>query len=168
MLSDIHRPKTKLLATARARPLGESGHRALPALGVLGVLFRDLPSHLHRRQFRWQSVIAGQWRGWPLWQMGRPNAPRPPLVQFELTPTEFARHHGYSDRAGRGYYSGCDRGVFAFKPSNGLLRGPSEHWRRPSLLPGYWWRIGRRVGIGALEPPAIRTKFMSEIMSALD
>ncbi|NBD30404.1 MAG: hypothetical protein GVY31_10265 [Alphaproteobacteria bacterium] len=40
-----------------------------------------------------------------------------------------------------------ERGVFAFKPSNGFLlhlNAPSDRaWR-----PGLWWRMGRRVGVG--------------------
>lgn len=42
-----------------------------------------------------------------------------------------------------------DRGVFAFKPSNGFTvklshKGPFA-WE-----PGLWWRIGRRVGVGGV------------------
>lgn len=40
-----------------------------------------------------------------------------------------------------------ERGVFAFKPSNGFvlrLKSPmARAWE-----PGLWWRIGRRVGVG--------------------
>ena len=42
-----------------------------------------------------------------------------------------------------------DRGVFAFKPSNGFVL----HLRRPMELawsPGMWWRLGRRVGVGGV------------------
>lgn len=40
-----------------------------------------------------------------------------------------------------------DSGFFAFKPSNGfLLRLSSKHSRR--WVPGLWWRMGTRVGIG--------------------
>lgn len=58
-----------------------------------------------------------------------------------------------------------DRGLFAFKPSNGFLlklRDPSPGvWR-----PGLWWRTGRRVGIGGVTP-ASQTKVMSEMLSAM-
>lgn len=44
-----------------------------------------------------------------------------------------------------------DRGMFAFKPSNGFLlklsAPASRAWR-----PGLWWRTGRRVGVGGLTP----------------
>ncbi len=40
-----------------------------------------------------------------------------------------------------------DRGLFAFKPSNGfLLRRKTPGSRR--WLPGLWWRVGTRVGVG--------------------
>jgi len=40
-----------------------------------------------------------------------------------------------------------DRGFFAFKPSNGfLLRRKTPGPRR--WLPGLWWRMGTRVGVG--------------------
>ena len=46
-----------------------------------------------------------------------------------------------------------ERGLFAFKPSNGfliLLNNPmSRAWH-----PGLWWRFGRRIGIGGVTPQA--------------
>jgi hypothetical protein len=58
-----------------------------------------------------------------------------------------------------------DRGVFAFKPSNGFLvrtltPGPRA-WR-----PGLWWRMGRRIGVGGVTA-AGQTKGMSEILAAM-
>lgn len=58
-----------------------------------------------------------------------------------------------------------DRGVFAFKPSNGfLLRTQSKESN--AWEPGLWWRLGRRVGVGGMTAAA-ETKFMSEMISAL-
>jgi hypothetical protein len=58
-----------------------------------------------------------------------------------------------------------DRGVFAFKPSNGFMvrtaLPQSRAWR-----PGLWWRMGRRIGVGGVTS-AGQTKAMSEILSAL-
>jgi hypothetical protein len=55
-----------------------------------------------------------------------------------------------------------DRGVFAFKPSNGFMvrlsrKGPFA-WE-----PGLWWRVGRRVGVGGVthRTPA---KIMAEML----
>ncbi|MEM6480795.1 MAG: hypothetical protein AAF681_03040, partial [Pseudomonadota bacterium] len=58
-----------------------------------------------------------------------------------------------------------DRGIFAFKPSNGFLmklrtKGPSR-WQ-----PGLWWRVGARVGIGGVTA-ASQAKAMAEIIVAL-
>lgn len=42
-----------------------------------------------------------------------------------------------------------ERGAFAFKPSNGFLVNLKVPARR-AWVPGLWWRIGRRVGIGGV------------------
>ena len=58
-----------------------------------------------------------------------------------------------------------ERGMFAFKPSNGfliLLKQPmSGSWN-----PGLWWRFGRRVGVGGVTPRA-EGKAMAEAMALL-
>ena len=58
---------------------------------------------------------------------------------------------------------GLDRGLFAFKPSNGFVvlvaePGPAA-W-----APGLWWRIGRRIGIGGVTPSA-EGKFAAELIA---
>ena len=40
-----------------------------------------------------------------------------------------------------------ERGLFAFKPSNGFLLVLNERAKRESV-PGLWWRLGRRLGVG--------------------
>lgn len=58
-----------------------------------------------------------------------------------------------------------DRGVFAFKPSNGfLIRTAGRSTNK--WAPGLWWRVGHRVGVGGMTAAA-ETKFMSEMLSAL-
>lgn len=58
-----------------------------------------------------------------------------------------------------------DRGMFAFKPSNGFLlklKAPGPRaWR-----PGLWWRIGRRIGVGGMTS-APQTKIMADILAAM-
>ncbi len=52
-----------------------------------------------------------------------------------------------------------ESGMAAFRPSNGFV----VHTARPlarAWMPGLWWRVGRRVGIGGVTPGA-QTKFMS-------
>lgn len=59
-----------------------------------------------------------------------------------------------------------DRGVFAFKPSNGFLLKTKPGTTGRQWRPGLWWQMGRRVGIGGMTP-GHQTKFMSELLSAL-
>ena len=55
---------------------------------------------------------------------------------------------------------GVDRGVFAFKPSNGFTLVMNT--KRPrGWAPGLWWRLGRRVGVGGVTS-AGQSKFMAE------
>lgn len=58
-----------------------------------------------------------------------------------------------------------ERGMFAFKPSNGFLVHGTEPLGR-AWEPGLWWRLGRRVAIGGVTA-ASETKAMAEILSAL-
>lgn len=56
-----------------------------------------------------------------------------------------------------------ERGVFAFKPSNGfLLRMTEKQPRR--WAPGLWWRFGRGIGIGGVTS-AGPAKFMAETIA---
>ena len=58
-----------------------------------------------------------------------------------------------------------DRGTFAIKPSNGfLVRLKTPRARR--WLPGLWWAMGRRVGIGGVTPGS-QTKFMAQMIEAM-
>lgn len=58
-----------------------------------------------------------------------------------------------------------DRGLFAFKPSNGFTLKLSA--KAPAAWqPGLWWRWGRRVGVGGVTP-APQTKAMAEVIAAL-
>jgi hypothetical protein len=42
-----------------------------------------------------------------------------------------------------------ERGVFAFKPSNGFVLRLKTPMAR-AWEPGLWWRVGRRVGVGGV------------------
>ncbi len=112
-------------------------------------------------QFGWQVFLlvigaAAFWLAHRMWYATRDR--------IELTPSQL--------RTGSGQVicnvedvEAVDRGVFAFKPSNGFLlktQAPSSNrW-----APGLWWRVGRRVGIGGMTAAA-ETKFMSEMLSAM-
>jgi hypothetical protein len=81
---------------------------------------------------------------------------------IELTETELC------DTAGRRLcrvdeIERVDRGMFAFKPSNGFLLRLSApgpfHWS-----PGLWWRIGRRIGVGGVTRAA-QGKLVADILT---
>jgi len=61
--------------------------------------------------------------------------------------------------------SGLDRGMLAFKPSNGFSLSLTEPLPR-AWAPGVWWRLGRRVGVGGVTS-AGEAKAMAEILTAL-
>lgn len=55
-----------------------------------------------------------------------------------------------------------DRGAFAFKPSGGfVLKLKSSH--RRGWVPGLWWRLGRRFGVGGILP-SVQTKLMADLI----
>ena len=58
-----------------------------------------------------------------------------------------------------------ERGVFAFKPSNGFTLVLNNKKPR-AWLPGLWWRFGRRVGVGGVTN-AGQSKFMAERISMM-
>jgi hypothetical protein len=58
-----------------------------------------------------------------------------------------------------------ERGLFAFKPSNGFLIHTKATQVRGWRL-GLWWRFGKRVGIGGMMP-VHQTKVMAERIAML-
>ncbi len=58
-----------------------------------------------------------------------------------------------------------DRGLFAFKPSNGFLLRMHEPLGN-TWAPGLYWRIGRRLGIGGATQPA-QAKAMADIIDIM-
>lgn len=57
------------------------------------------------------------------------------------------------------------RGTFALKPSNGFTL--VLHSKKPrAWMPGLWWRLGRRVGVGGVTN-AGQAKFMAERISMM-
>ena len=58
-----------------------------------------------------------------------------------------------------------DRSLFVFKPSNGfvvrLKRSSSARW-----MPGLWWRMGKRIGIGGVTPGG-GGKIMADMLAAM-
>ena len=58
-----------------------------------------------------------------------------------------------------------DRAVFAMKPSNGFVVRLHEPMGR-AWVPGLWWRIGRRVGVGGITGGA-ETKLVADTLSLM-
>lgn len=56
-----------------------------------------------------------------------------------------------------------ERGVFAAKPSNGFTLVTIDKMQR-AWVPGIWWRLGRRFGVGGISS-AGASKFMAEQIS---
>ncbi|MDR9483635.1 MULTISPECIES: hypothetical protein [Sediminimonas] len=84
--------------------------------------------------------------------------------QLELTETGLRMSDG-TVVAPLDMIEGIERGMFAFKPSNGFTLRLSEPLGR-QWLPGLWWRVGRRVGVGGVTPRP-QTKFMADTLQAL-
>ncbi len=148
----------EVLATIEASaPRRWAGVAMLSTVGllVLYVAFATPPALM------WQIFLlivggAAMWLAYRVWHATQDR--------IELTRTEL--------RTGTGQViaivdeiEAVDRGVFAFKPSNGFLvrmrSKPGNTW-----APGLWWRLGRRVGVGGMTA-ASEAKFMSEMLSAM-
>lgn len=57
-----------------------------------------------------------------------------------------------------------ERGMLAFKPSNGFMM--KTRTRAPNRWePGLWWRFGHRIGVGGVTP-ASQSKLMADLISA--
>ena len=61
--------------------------------------------------------------------------------------------------------SKVDRALFTMKPSNGFLLFTRTALGR-RWVPGMWWRVGRRVGIGGMLPGA-QAKLFSDTLAAM-
>lgn len=109
----------------------------------------------------WQVflLVIGAGALWGAERMRRATEHRIELTRDELRGSDGTRIAAVDQ------IEGLERGMFAFKPSNGFLirtRAPGGRaWR-----PGLWWRLGRRVGVGGVTAAA-QTKAMSEILAAL-
>lgn len=116
------------------------------SVAILGAIMLYL-SVVQPPSFGWQvfMIVFAAASFWMAQRMWHATAHR-----LELTP------NGLRSSDGRVLASmedvvAIDRGVFAFKPSNGftvkLSRKGSFAWE-----PGLWWRIGQRVGVGGVTP----------------
>ncbi|MEY8841953.1 hypothetical protein AB9K41_23235, partial [Cribrihabitans sp. XS_ASV171] len=130
----------EILATVEASaPRRWMGVGMLAAMGILViyVAFATPPA------LEWQIflLVVGGLSLWLAQRMMQATAHR-----IELTETELRSSTGEIIARIEDVET-MDRGVFAFKPSNGfLLRTRTPAPRR--WYPGLWWRLGRRIGVG--------------------
>ena len=110
---------------------------------------------------QWQVflLLTGAASLWTAERMRRATAHGLELTRNELRTSDGTRIAAIDE------IEALDRGVFAFKPSNGVLIRTREP-RGRAWQPGVWWRLGRRIGIGGVTAPA-QTKAMSEVLAAL-
>lgn len=136
------------------------GWFGLVTLGVLGVLLIYLGVTLNADLLgRVFVIVLGGFTLYGVSQMYRALQ-----TTLELTRDELREANG-TVIAKIADVQSLDRGMFAFKPSNGfilrLTSAPGFYWR-----PGLCWRVGKRVGIGGVTH-APQTKAMAEVITSL-
>lgn len=150
---------SEVLAVLRASP----GRRVLgvSAVAVLGLLALYVAMARPPNDLTWQAflVLVGGLSLWLAEKMRRATA-----LAVELTRDGLRTSDG-EVIARLDEIDTLDRGIFAFKPSNGFLitltqKAPAR-WQ-----PGLWWRLGKRVGIGGVTPGA-QSRAMADIITAL-
>jgi len=127
---------------------------------VLGLLLIYIalikpPAHMGWQAFLVLLGVTVLWLGQKMWYATQ--------RVIELTETELRDSSGeviaYVDQI-----VSIDRGMLAFKPSNGFIfkvkTAQPRVWN-----PGLWWRFGRRVGVGGVTPGS-STKMMADIIAA--
>ena len=109
----------------------------------------------------WQMflILVGVFALWAAEKMRRAT-----LLAVELTQDSLRSSDG-EVIATLEQINSVDRSMFAFKPSNGFIlrlnvRAPGR-W-----LPGLWWRMGKRVGIGGVTAGS-QAKTMADILAAM-
>lgn len=155
----VSQTETEVLVTARASPLRRMiGLATLAALGLF-LIYAAFAQPTGGMLWKVVLVALGGAILWIAEKMRSATA-----SGIELTATELRDMDG-TTIARIDELQSVDRGVFAFKPSNGFLlrtsAGAGNAWR-----PGLWWRVGRRIGVGGMTP-ANQTKAMSEIIAQL-
>lgn len=149
----------EILATIHASaPRRAFGVGVLGALGVIliYVALAQPPANLFWGVFLVAIGGGALWAGFRMWDATQ--------SRIELTEAQLRTSDGTLIAEVADILS-LDRGMFAFKPSNGfMLRLKSKTPRR--WRPGLWWSLGNRVGVGGVTSAA-HTKAMAEIISAM-
>ena len=151
-------PTTDVLTTIKASP----GRRILGigslwflSLMVIYVAITNPPD------FGWQMFLFALGGGsiWIAELMRRATS-----VTLELTRTELRDSTGFV-LATMDEVVEIDRGLFAFKPSNGFLLRLNTK-KKNAWQPGMWWSLGSRIGVGGMTP-AHEAKYAAEIVATI-
>ncbi|MEO3415715.1 hypothetical protein AAFO92_13745 [Roseovarius sp. CAU 1744] len=149
----------EILATIQAsRPRRTFGVAVLGTLGLIlvYVALSQPPANLFWGVFLVAIGGLALWGAFRMWDATQ--------ARLELTETQLRSSDGIVI-ANVADIQSLDRGMFAFKPSNGfMLRLKTKTPRR--WRPGLWWSLGNRVGVGGVTSAA-HTKAMAEIISAM-
>ncbi len=144
--------------TVRAAPARRAFSAAV--LGALGLLQLWL-GLVEATGAAWRAVLLAIGAGvllaaWRLWQASAGSL--------------ILSRRGVHDESGRvlaplASIASVERGPFAFKPSNGFAIILTD--RLPGAwVPGMWWRLGRRVGVGGVIGVG-QAKAMAEILETM-
>ncbi|MBS9717902.1 hypothetical protein ACFFUT_09720 [Pseudohalocynthiibacter aestuariivivens] len=149
----------EILATVSVSPMRR--YFAMGVLIVLGTMLIYIAFDKPPANFGWQVFLLAL--GTTVLFVAE-KLRRATSLELELTQTELRESSGrvlaYVDDIVT-----IDRGVFAFKPSNGFMLKLNKPMERVWAT-GLWWRIGRRVGVGGVTS-ASQGKSMAEILTAL-
>ena len=149
---------SEILATVHAsaprRLFGVTLNIVLGLLLIYIALIKP-PAHMGWQAFLVLLGVTVLWLGQKMWYATQ--------RVIELTETELGDSSGeviaYVDQI-----VSIDRGMLAFKPSNGFIFKVKTAQPR-AWNPGLWWRFGRRVGVGGVTPGS-NTKMMADIIAA--
>jgi len=145
---------TTVHASAPRRLFGVTLNIVLGLLLIYIALIKP-PAHMGWQAFLVLLGVTVLWLGQKMWYATQ--------RVIELTETELRDSSGeviaYVDQI-----VSIDRGMLAFKPSNGFIFKVKTVQPRV-WNPGLWWRFGRRVGVGGVTPGS-STKMMADIIAA--
>lgn len=130
-------------------------------LAILGAILLYVAFAVPPGSFLWQAFLIALGLG-AVWAADKIRRATEHVV--ELT-SEGLRYSTGEVIASLDQIARIDRGMFAMKPSNGFLislkKSEARRW-----LPGLWWRLGRRVGIGGVTPGS-QTKVMAQMLEVM-
>ncbi len=130
-------------------------------MALLGLLLGWIALMAPPREPGWLLILIliGGSALWWAWHMKRASEDALILTETEVKSRSGAVVCRIEDVAS------VERGLFAFKPSGGFLirlKTPAPR----AWVPGLWWRIGRRVGIGGVTR-AGDARAMADVIEAL-